>query len=919
MSLQNLDAFFAPRHIALIGASPKEASIGQAFADNLLAASDASKRTISFINPDHTEILGKPCVASLADLSSAPDLVIIAAAPAAVPALVDEASQAGARAVVVAMGEQSSSRDEPLNSLSKAMRIAAKTSKMRILGPESQGIYAAAGNLNASLASTPPQPGSLGLIAQSGAIMNAVMDWGGAVNVGFSKAVSLGDAADVDLDDMLDHLAYDVRTRAILVCVETVGDPRRFFSAARAAAKVKPVVILKSGRHGVTADRISTHSGILATEDSVYDAIIRRAGLLRVNDLDGLFDAAGALARLKRVSEAGKRLAIVTNDRGVGILAADRLLDLGGSLATLSAQTAQAITPYIPQSWPGDMPLDLDPASPIADQGAVIEALIDDANNDGVLIAYSPSRLSDGNEAAKHLAELLVRKTKDRTKPKPVFVSWLEREVDALQALDGAHVARFQTPGDAVRGFMHVSRYAQAQKELSATPPALPEDLASADVERARALANAALAEGRIWLNSDEIADILASYGFAYATPIRAETADDAENAAQKLLGQHRAVALKIDSADIPHKSDVGGVVLDLTHSLQVRETFRALTEKVRERAPGARIDGVLVQPMADTSAGLELYLGLADNPVFGPVVVFGRGGIAVEAVNDKALGMPPLDMRLARQVIEQTRVSKLMSGFRGRAGVDEDAAAQALVRLSQLSADVPQIRSLDLNPLLATPDGLVVLDARIEVAPSAVGDATFDTNPRFTIRPYPRNWERRLPLKSGETAFVRPVRPEDEEAFRDFFSKSSKEDLRLRFFSYVRDFSHKFIARLTQIDYARDMAFCAFDPSGKLIGVVRLHADAERESGEYAILLRSDLKGQGLGWLLMQLVIEYGQAERFQTIEGQVLAENTTMLSMCKALGFTVSRDRDEPEIMHAKLVLADLDTGNANPATLA
>ena len=907
MSIQNLDAFFAPQHIALIGASPKPSSIGRAFVDNLL--SDQGSRTLWLVNPNHTEIAGLPCYASLSELPGVPDLAIIATPPDTVPGLVAEAKLAGVRGVIVVSNCQGGDR----GALQRAMRAAARGSQIRILGPDSQGVYSAASNLNASLASTAPQPGSLGLIAQSGAIMNAVLDWGTAVKVGFSKAVSLGDASDVDLDDLLDHLAYDIRTRAILVCVETVGNPRRFFSAARAAAKVKPVVILKSGRHRVTADRISTHSGILATEDAVYDAVIRRAGLLRVHDLDGLFDAAGALARLKRVSEAGRRLAIVTNDRGIGILAADRLLDLGGTLAEIGEDAMAAIKPHAPLRWMGDIPLDLDPILPMDAQNAVIEALIDDPMNDGVLIAYSPSRVSDGNEAAAKLAELLERKTRDRTRPKPVFVSWLERDGGALQALDDAHVARFRTPGDAVRGFMDVSRYAQAQKELSATPPALPEDLASADVERARTLCDAAIADGRTWLNTDEIGDILASYGFAYAAPARASSAESAALAAQTLLAQHRAVAMKIDSPDIPHKSDVGGVVLDLTHSLQVRESFDALMDKVRARAPGARLDGVIVQAMADTASGLELYLGLADDPVFGPVVVFGRGGIAVEAINDKALGVPPLDMRLARQVIGETRVSRLMSGFRGRAGVDEEAVAQAMVRLSQLSAEVPQIRSIDLNPLLVKSDGLLVLDARIEVAPSKVGDLTFDTNPRFTIRPYPRNWERRLEMKNGEVAFVRPVRPEDEPAFEHFFTKVTKEDLRLRFFSYVRDFSHKFIARLTQIDYARDMAFCAFDQGGELLGVVRLHADAERETGEYAILLRSDLKGHGLGWALMQLVIEYGQAEAFKRIEGQVLAENTTMLEMCRALGFSIRRDPDEPEIMQAKLDLADLEGRDA------
>jgi acetyltransferase len=903
MSLQNLNAFFAPQHIALIGASPTLGSVGRAFVDNLLA--DPGRRTVSLINPNHQTVLDQPCVAALVDLGSVPDLAIIATPPDSVPGLVAEAKLAGVRGAIVVSNCMGGDR----GALRRAMRAAARGSQMRILGPDSQGVWSAAGSLNANLTSTPPRSGSLGLIAQSGAIMNAVLDWGNAVKVGFSKAVSLGEGSDVDLDDLLDHLAYDVRTRAILVCVETVGDPRRFFSAARAAAKVKPVVILKSGRHGVTASQISTHSGVLATEDAVYDAVIRRAGLLRVHDLDGLFDAAEALARLKRVSESGKRLAIVTNDRGVGILAADRLLDLGGSLARIGEEALQAVHPFAPLRWDGQMPLDLENTLSAQDQNSVLEALIDDPMNDGVLVAYSPNRMSDGSDAARDLADLLSTKAKQKARPKPVFVSWLERDQEALETLDAANIARFRTPGDAVRGFVDVSRYAEAQKELSATPPALPEDLASADVARVRALADNALREGRTWLNSDEIADVLATYGFSYVMPIRASDAASARTAAQKLLSTHRAVALKIDSPDIPHKSDVGGVVLDLTHDEHVGVATDALLERVAKRAPNAQLDGVIVQPMVDVSAGLELFLGLADDPVFGPVVVFGRGGIAVEAINDKALAMPPLDMRLAHQVISETRVANLMAGFRGRAGVDEEAVAAALVRLSHLAANVPQICKLDLNPLLATPSGLAVLDARMELTPAQVGDATFDTNPRMTIRPYPSNWERRLELKGGDGVFVRPVRPEDEPAFVEFFTKTSDEDLRLRFFSYVRDFSHKFIARLTQIDYARDMAFGAFDTNGELIGVVRLHADAERETGEYAILLRSDLKGQGLGWSLMQLVIEYGQAEKFGFIEGQVLSENTTMIAMCKALGFSIKRDPDEREIVIAKLDLATLD----------
>ncbi|MBV6657557.1 MAG: bifunctional acetate--CoA ligase family protein/GNAT family N-acetyltransferase [Devosiaceae bacterium] len=911
MSLHNLDAFFGAQHVALIGASPRAGSVGRAFAENLLA--EPGGRRLSFVNPNHSDVLGHPCVPALNALHAVPDLAIIATPPESVPGLIAEAKLAGVRSAVVVSGCSGGDR----GALRRAMRAAAKGSDLRILGPESQGLWAAASGLNATLAVAPPQPGTLGLIAQSGAIMNAVLDWGNAVKVGFSKAISLGDASDVDLDDLLDHLAYDVRTRAILVCVETIGDPRRFYSAARAAAKVKPVVILKSGRHRKPERKLATHSALLATEDAAYDAAIQRAGLLRVHDLDGLFDAAEALVRLKRPSETGKRLAIVTNDGGIGILAADRLLDHGGTLAGLGDEALASIQPFAPLHWSGTMPLDLDTALPLEHHDTVIEALIDDPQNDAVLVAYSPNRLSGGVEQAKRLADLIARKTKDRSRPKPVLVSWLERDPDALAAFDEGNVARFRTPGDAVRGFLDISRYASAQRELSETPPALPQDLASADVARVRSICDGAIEQDRTWLNPTEVADVLATYGIAHAAPIRAADAEAARQAADTLLGAHRAVAVKIDSPDLPHKSDVGGVVLDLAHPEHVAAATDGLFERVKARTPNTRIEGVTVQPMIDTSGGLELILGLADDPVFGPVIVFGRGGVAVEAIGDTTLDLPPLDMRLAHQMIERTRVARLLKGHRGHSPLDEDAVADGLVRLSQLSADVPQLRRLDLNPVLVTASGIMVLDARMQVERGAVGDATFDTNPRFTIRPYPRNWERRLGLKDGSQVFVRPVRAEDEPAFRDFFAKTDREDLRLRFFSYVRDFSHKFIARLTQIDYARDMAFGAFDGSGELIGVVRLHADPEREAGEYAILLRSDLKGQGLGWLLMKLVIEYGQAERFKRIEGQVLAENTTMLSMCQALGFSLKRDHNEPEIVECKLVLDGFDAGSLSRET--
>lgn len=906
MTTRNIDALFNAKHIALLGADPRPGSIGYGVAENLLAS--RNERKISLVNPNSPDVLGMPTVPTLDAIDAALELVIIATPPETVVGFAAQAKAKGCKAIIVV----SASAGGNNRTLSRSLRMLSKGSETRILGPDSQGIWAASSGLNATLSSERPSPGALGLLAQSGAIMNTVLDWGHASNIGFSKAMSLGEACDVDLDDMLDYLAYDVRTRAILVCVEEIGNPRRFFSAARAAAKVKPVVMLKSGRHHRPTQKQMTHAANLAVHDEVCSAVFNRAGLLRVHDLGELFGAAGALARLKAPSETSKRLAMVTNDRGIGVLSADALIDLGGEIAKLDGQTKQILASAAPLNWSGTLPLDLDPQLPFERHQQLIEALIADKNNDAVLLAYGPTRLWKGGEEAQGVVDLIKACTEHKSRPKPLLLAWMDRDPAGIDVLDKAEIAWFRTPADAVRGFLNIARYNLAQRELAATPPALPKDLASADVARVRSTCDGALSEGRSWLNTDEIRDVLATFGFEYAVPLRAATPALAGEAAAQILSSTDAVAVKIDSPDLPHKARVDGVTLNLRSAEAAEAAAEELLHRVKHKAPDARIEGVAVQPMVDAAQGLELFMGLADDPVFGPVVIFGRGGVAVEALNDKALGLPPLDLRLAQQLLDKTRIGAAQLGLSAGRALDTGKICDALVRLSHMSADIPQIKRLDFNPIVALPDRLVVLDARIEVAGSPVGDATFDTNPRMTIRPYPRNWERRLKLKSGDTLFVRPVRPDDEPAFRTFFASCSREDLRLRFFSYVREFSHNFIARLTQIDYARDMAFCAFDGEDNLVGVVRLHADSEREAGEYAILLRSDLKGQGLGWALMQLVIEYGKEERFQRIEGQVLAENTTMISMCKALGFKVRMDPEERDV-----VFAELDLSNVSEAS--
>jgi acetyltransferase len=489
---------------------------------------------------------------------------------------------------------------------------------------------------------------------------------------------------------------------------------------------------------------------------------------------------------------------------------------------------------------------------------------------------------------------------------KPVFAAWIGEDPDSARVFEAARIPHYATEAEAVRGFLQLVRYRQAQTELMETPDNLPHDF-SPDPEAARAIVAEVLAQNRRWLNPLEVDALLRAYDIPTAPVILARTADDAARAAQPTLAEGGRVAVKILSPDIVHKSDIGGVQLDLSTEDAVRKAATDIFERAARLRPDASVTGVTVQPMVRRAKARELIVGLADDPSFGPVVVFGRGGTAVEVINDKALALPPLDLKLADDLIASTRVSRRLKAYRDVPAADERAIALTLVKLAQLAADVPEVRELDINPLLADDTGVIAVDARVLVAPEVKKGSG---HPRFAVRPYPKEWERTISLRDGRTAFVRPVRPEDEEKFKRFFEQITPEDLRLRFFAPVRDFSHTFLARLTQLDYARAIAFVAFDEqTGEMMGAVRVHADANHETGEYGILLRSDLKGLGLGWTLMRLMIEWAKVEGLHEIEGQVLRENTTMLDMCRSLGFSVRIDPDDPELRLVTLPIASIE----------
>ncbi|MDI4642118.1 bifunctional acetate--CoA ligase family protein/GNAT family N-acetyltransferase [Rhodoblastus acidophilus] len=893
MSIRQLDRALQPKSLALVGASDRAGSTGQAVLDNIV--STGFDGVLHVVNPRHQEIAGRRSFKELRELPEPPDLVIVVAPRENVPGIVQEAADLGIPAAIVMTDDPKPGAD----SLFAQMRAISRKSGIRIFGPNCHGVIAPRVKLNASLSAQPVRAGDLALISQSAAVMEAIAAWGHRRQVGFSGMAALGDMADVDMDDLLDYYALDPMTRAILLYVEYLEDAKSFMSAARAASRIKPVIVIRSGRHEASR-RAGTHAGNLATADEVYDAAFRRAGLLRVPSIGALFEAAEALARIKPFN--GDRLAIVANGRGVGYLAIDRLLDLGGKLADISPTTRDALKPLASEAWGGAPPVELPPDADAAHYGQVLSLVLQDRANDAVLAMHSPNVLSNAEEIALAAVEAVKKHRRASINPKPVFAVWYGANDAISRIFEEARIPRYE--GGAVAGFMYMVKWRQAREALMAAPPSLPVDFAP-NTSKARAVVQQAIARGNAWLAPVEISALLEAYDIPIAPARLARTPEEAAEVARLVLGRYGGCVVKIMSRDIIHKSDLGGVALDLRTVEQEVEATTKMLERVAVEAPHARVDGVTIHPMVRRPNARELVMGVADDPTFGPVIVFGRGGKAVEVVNDKALALPPLDLSLARGLMEQTRVVRALRDYRDVPAADIDAVALILVKLSQLSADIPEIRELEFNPVLADADGVVVVDARASVAP-AEGRTLAGCNPRFAIAPYPKAQERRTTLKNGTAVQLRPVRPEDEEMYKVFFTHVSPEDIRLRFFAPVKEFSHAFIARLIQIDYARSFVSVAVEEqTGLMLGVVRLMLDIDHEHGEYAILLRSDLKGQGLGWKLMKYMIEFARAEGVKMIEGQVLSENQTMLSMNQALGFRIE---DDPAEHGVKKVTLDL-----------
>jgi acetyltransferase len=892
LTIRNLERAVHPKSIAVIGASVREGSVGQVVMNNIIAAGFEGE--VWPVNPKHRQVAARRCYSNACELPGVPDLGVIITPPTAVSGVIGELSEKGTRAAVVITGGLTRE-----NGLRQQILDAAKPTLFRIIGPNSLGLMIPPLKLNAGFAHLAAKAGEIALLSQSGAIATSLIDWAADNDVGFSHIVSMGDMADVDVGDWLDMLAGERKTRAIALYLETIPNARKFMSAARAAARIKPVIAIKAGRQEAGARAAATHTGALSGADRVADAALRRAGILRVHGLAELFDAVETTARFAPLDRA--RVGIVTNGGGAGVLAVDQLIDCRGALAELSMATIQKLSASLPRNWSHANPVDIIGDAPAERYRTAIEAVAADPGTDAVLVLNCPTGLASPIDAAKAVAALT---SGGKINGKPVLTCWLGEHTarDGRRILHEAGIATFETPSDAAIAVSYLNDWSRAQKALTRAPPSQGEEVRG-DSEVVRAIFRQVAKDGRNLLTEPEAKAAIAAYGIAVPETAIALTPQDAAKAAKRLLTNSDAVVIKLLSRAISHKSDIGGVSLNIATPEAAEDAANAIALRVREQAPGASIDGYAVQPMVVRRRARELILGVNRDPIFGPVVLFGTGGIGVEVIDDTAIALPPLDDVLAGDLIERTRVGRLLFGFRDCPPADRKVVVAALNAVSQMIVDFPAIISMDINPLLADADGAIALDARMEIDVSAIEQR--DANPALVIRPYPAEWAKDVSIK-GNDIHIRPIKPTDLELYPQFLARISPDDIRLRFLAPRKYFPDEMLKRLTQLDYDRDMAFVALDKkTGALAGVGRLCGDPDRRVAEYALVVRTDLQGHGLGWALLQHIIGYARAEGIGSIEGIVLNENDAMLTMCREFGFSVRHDPDQPGLSKVELTL--------------
>lgn len=879
-----LSRLIAPASVAVIGASEREGALGRFVFENMLRG--PFRGELYAVNPKHAQVFGRRCVPTVAALPTSPDLVVIATPASTVVDILRGAGEAGVRfAVVLSAGFEEAG--EVGRARAAAVKAVLAFYRMRMVGPNGVGIMRPSTGLNATFANAPARPGPLALISQSGAVCTALLDWAAATEIGFSSVISLGGALDVDFGELLDYLVQDRETESILLYVEGIRDARGFLSALRAAARVKPVIVFKAGRHLAGTAAVNSHTGALAGSDQVFDAALARAGTVRVRSSLQLFAAARILAASKRAR--GNRLAIITNGGGPGVVAADCAADNGVQLAALSPETRKALDDSLPAHWSHANPVDIIGDATPARFADAARAVMADAGVDAVLALFCPQTVTRPEDAAAAVIPVA------QASAKPMLTAWLGGAsiLPAKAMFDHAGIANFLTPENAVEAFSHLAHFQRHQAMLRESVPAhatMSFHEASQAVARAKALRDAAIADHRTLLTEAEAKSLLAAFGLPVNAGRMARSREEAEEAA-RLLGF--PVVIKILSRDITHKSDVGGVALNLMNARQVGHAFDDMMAHVRAVRPEAKLEGVNVQPMLRFAHQREVLVGLKRDAVFGPVVAFGAGGIAVEAIGDVALALPPLNPLLAEALIEGTRVHRTLAAYRGVPSVDRAALVDVLQRVSTMACLLPWIVEMDLNPVLLHPSGAAVVDARVAIDPAApVTDLRYR---HMAIFPYPVELEREVRLKDGKLLYLRPIRPEDAVREHAFVASLSDTSRYYRFQHPVAALSDEMIERFTQLDYAREMALVAIDPAeDRIAGVARYFPNPDRTSAEFAVVVSDAWQGRGLGTLLMKSLVDSARDAGYQAMEGSVLAANIGMLKLVEQLGFVVERGED-------------------------
>lgn len=881
MPTRNLDKIFRPKSVVIVGASGRPKSVGSTALKNLVDGGFPGQ--VYAVNPKHKTVQDLKCVPRVTDLSSTPDLAIICTPAPTVPTIVRECGEAGIRGLVILSAGFREVSAEGAELEQEIQREAQQFDGMRLIGPNCLGLIAPHVKLNASFAAKMPTPGRVAFISQSGALCSSILDWAVREKIGFSHFISIGNMVDANFGDLIDYLAQDELTESILLYIESIDMPREFMSAARAFARTKPIVAYKAGRFAESAKAAASHTGAMAGVDSVYEAALARAGVVRVYDSDDMFDCVELLARKKLPK--GPRLAVVTNAGGPGVMATDELIGRNGALATLSEKTLEELNKHLPAAWSHANPVDIIGDATPERYSKALGAVISDPEVDAVLVILTPQAMTDPTA----VATIVAKKASQTTKP--VLTSWMGGDDVArgIQQLNEAGVPTYSSPEKAVRAFMYLVSYVRNREVLYETPREVPLDF-PLDRGKLRAVFDTILSEGHDILTESTSKALLEAYEIPVAKTFVARSAADAVDFAQRV---GYPVVLKVFSQDITHKTDVGGVELSLANPDEVMASFDRIVSRAKEHSPNARVDGVTVQRMVSEPSGQELIIGAKRDPVFGSVMLVGAGGITAELFQDRALELPPLSERLTRRMLESLRSWPLLQGYRGRPGINVDRLIEVLMRISYLVADYPEIVELDVNPLLVTPDDAIALDARIVLDHQTILHPVRPYS-HLAIRPYPEEFCKQTKLEDGTRVQLRPIKPEDEPMWHDLLSSCSQESLWLRFRYSFKNTTHEMATRFCFIDYDREIGIVAEieeDDQRKLIGVGRLVTDADRHEAEYAVLVGDPWQGVGLGGILTDYCLDICHRWGVINVIAEVAPQNSRMLATFEHRGFELDR----------------------------